>query len=91
MVHVNMLSGRLAKVFKADYPNTRLATRNEFTIKSLFTQTKDRIPPELRNNVIYRIPCENCDASYVGLTTTSLKKRLGHHKSDINKLDKLMN
>ncbi|XP_062714618.1 uncharacterized protein LOC134291187 [Aedes albopictus] len=32
MVHVNMLSGRLAKVFKADYPNTRLATRNEFTI-----------------------------------------------------------
>lgn len=57
----------------------------------MFTQTKDRIPIELRRNVIYRIPCADCSASYVGLTTTTLKKRVGYHKSDINKLDALTN
>ncbi|XP_062541027.1 uncharacterized protein LOC134209061 [Armigeres subalbatus] len=91
MVFVNNLTNRLAKMFRTDFPNIVIATRNEYTIKSLFTQTKDHIPTELRNNVIYKIPCGDCDASYVGLTTTNLKKRVGHHKSDINKLDKLMN
>lgn len=91
MVYVNNLTPRLAKLLKTDFPDIVLATRNEYTIKGLFTQTKDRIPAEQRSNVIYKIPCGNCAASYVGLTTTSLKKRVAHHKSDINKLDKLVN
>lgn len=91
MVFVPNLANRLAKTFKTDFPNMTTAMRNEFSIRSLFTQTKDKIPKEQRNNVIYKIPCGDCNASYVGLTTTSLKKRVGHHKSDINKLDRLMN
>ncbi|XP_062704429.1 uncharacterized protein LOC134286773 [Aedes albopictus] len=91
MVFVPNLTNRLTKTFKTDFPNIMTAMRNEHTIKSLFTQTKDPIPKDQRNNVIYKIPCGDCDASYVGLTTTTLKKRIGHHRSDMTKLDRLMN
>lgn len=40
--------------------------------------------------VIYCIPCQQCDAKYVGLTTNKLLVRLYGHKSDINKLEKIM-
>lgn len=40
---------------------------------------------------IYRIPCHDCDASYVGLTTTLLKQRLSSHRTTMNQLERLRN
>lgn len=90
MVHVENLTSRLKKLLKTDYPDITLATRNERTVGSFFTNTKDIVPPIMKTNVIYRVPCNSCDASYVGLTTTTLKKRLSNHQSDVNKLNHLL-
>jgi hypothetical protein len=41
-------------------------------------------------NIIYTIPCgyQNCDKQYVGMSPTSLQKRLEGHQSDINNINK---
>lgn len=36
-------------------------------------------------DVVYKIDCLNCEASYVGQTKRQLKTRIHEHKSDINK------
>ena len=40
---------------------------------------KDQIPPEKRKGVVYRIPCEDCDAVYIGETLRTLPTRLQEH------------
>ena len=46
---------------------------------------KDRIPINCKTNVVYKINCSDCDASYVGQTSRMLKTRLSEHRSQINR------
>lgn len=91
LLWVDKLTCRLKKSLKVDFPNVALATRNENTINKMFTKTKDPIPPNMRTNVIYKVPCGNCEKCYVGYTTQYLKARISKHQSDVNKLDELLN
>jgi len=47
---------------------------------------KDKDPLLSKNNVVYKIFCKDCEASYVGQTKRQLKTRLKEHKNNI-KLD----
>lgn len=51
---------------------------------------KGRTDKYQRNNVIYGIGCQQCDAKYVGMTTNKLQTRIYGHKSDVNLLDKII-
>ncbi|KYN30706.1 hypothetical protein ALC56_15005 [Trachymyrmex septentrionalis] len=44
---------------------------------------KDICPHTSRNNVVYKISCNNCDASYVGQTSRKLKTRIAEHRNHI--------
>jgi len=44
---------------------------------------KDRNKFELNNNVVYKISCNNCNASYVGQTKRQLKTRINEHIKNI--------
>ncbi|KYQ47791.1 hypothetical protein ALC60_13177, partial [Trachymyrmex zeteki] len=44
---------------------------------------KDPLPRNNRSNVVYKISCKNCDASYVGQTCRQLKTRITEHKNHI--------
>ncbi|EFN67921.1 hypothetical protein EAG_14045, partial [Camponotus floridanus] len=46
---------------------------------------KDPLPTENRSNVIYKICCKNCAASYVEQTNRQLTTTIKVHKSNINK------
>ena len=50
---------------------------------------KDRTTVDSSNNVVYKICCKDCDASYVGQTKRQLKTRLNEHvKNSISNTSK---
>jgi len=46
---------------------------------------KDMLSTTTRSNVVYKIECSNCDASYVGQTKRLLKDRLCEHRNHIKR------
>ena len=51
------------------------------TLRSLLTHTNTPTPAKPQKNVIYKIPCSDCDAYYIGQTCRSLLKRIKEHKA----------
>ena len=60
--------------------NIRVALKPVLTLRRLLTAPKDPIPTLDRPNVVYRIPCKECGAAYVGMTARPLKKRIQEHR-----------
>lgn len=83
------LTENIRKQLNEDYPTIKLATRNIKTTRTMFTQTKDITHKEDQKNLIYSIPCNNCNQHYIGMTTNKLKTRISGHKSNINTLEHL--
>lgn len=81
LTNISGLTSKLADILRND--NIRIAYKNNFTLKKLFSKTKDKIPAENQRNVVYQIPCSSCDQVYVGQTCQQLKKRITQHRSDI--------
>ena len=46
---------------------------------------KNVLPQSSQSNVVYKIDCKNCDASYIGQTSRYLKTRISEHKNHINR------
>jgi len=46
---------------------------------------KDMLSTTTRSNVVYKIECSNCDASYVGQTKRLLKDRICEHRNHIKR------
>ncbi|XP_044745172.1 uncharacterized protein LOC123307035 [Coccinella septempunctata] len=61
-----------------------LATRNVKQLRSFFTKHKDHTSLLQCNGVVYKIPCQNCEAVFIGQTSTFLRQRLSSHRSDNN-------
>jgi len=68
-----------------NYINKRLAYTVSNKLKSFIRLYKDPLPRTHHCNVIYKISCLDCDASYVGQTKRKLITRIKEHRSDINK------
>ena len=63
--------------------NCKLAFTIPNTLRSFIRRGKNDLEHVQKQNVVYRISCEDCDASYVGQTKRQLKTRLHEHVSDI--------
>ena len=65
----------------------RLAFKPSRTIRNSLACIKNRIPPEKRKGVVYKIPCQDCDQVYVGEMGRTLKRRIAEHKFAVRKKD----
>lgn len=88
--YVPALSQRIVKILSKDYPNISITTKQHRTVNDLHTKVKHPVKKEEISNVIYQIPCNDCDGSYIGMTKNNLNKRLAGHKSNVNKLERLL-
>eukprot|EP00061_Rhincodon_typus_P000809 g12811.t1 len=46
----------------------RVAHKSTSTLRQLLTRTKDPLPAMDKTNVIYKIPCRDCEKHYIGQT-----------------------
>lgn len=65
--------------------NIRLSFFSLNKLKKFIRAHKDNIPKKCKNNVVYKLNCSDCDASYVGQTSRMLKTRISEHRSQINR------
>lgn len=84
------LSNMVDRAFKLEYKNIRMAKYNMKTTNMLFSNVKDPIPLENQSNVVYHIPCTNCEACYIGITTNRLRTRISGHQTHYNTMQRLL-
>ena len=80
--YIRGLSDKLGLHITKMNPAVKLAFYNTKTTSSLYTKLKQLTPIDLSSNLIYKIPCLNCDRCYVGQTKQYLKKRIYQHQYD---------
>ena len=63
--------------------NMRISYQSLNKLSRFIKVHKDPLPDSSRRNVVYKINCESCDASYVGQTGRQLHTRISEHKNQI--------
>ena len=63
--------------------NLRLSYRSLNKLNGLIKTHKDTLPNLNKKNVVYKINCSDCDASYVGQTGRQLHTRISEHRNQI--------
>ena len=64
--------------------NVKLAFFSLNKLSRVIKVQKDVLPNNLKKNVVYKIPCKDCDASYVGQTGRKLETRMTEHCNHVN-------
>lgn len=83
--YIKELSPRIINVFKHEN-GIKIAQKNLKHIGQLYTKLKDKDNPLKRSNVVYSIPCQNCQQKYIGQTSRTLNSRITLHRSDCRTL-----
>ncbi|KYQ59927.1 hypothetical protein ALC60_01023 [Trachymyrmex zeteki] len=84
--YVSSVSERFAPI--ANRCHCKLAFSIPNSLNKFIKKGKDQLDPLCNQNVVYKISCDDCEASYVGQTKRQLKTRLHEHVSNINKKSK---
>lgn len=77
------VTGRLAKAIKHDHDDFDFGYYSYKPLQKFFTNVKDKTDLLSKSNLIYSIPCMDCNLMYIGQTSTWLRTRLTLHKSDL--------
>lgn len=88
--YIPQLTATLISILRKDFPQVKIARRTIRTTAQLVTSTKDPIDAKLQHNVVYSIPCNDCEKVYIGMTTQHLRGRLYGHQSNVNQYNRLI-
>ncbi|KYQ52890.1 hypothetical protein ALC60_07968, partial [Trachymyrmex zeteki] len=73
------------KRFLKHVPCVKMAYRGINKLNKFIKAQKDRLLQSSQSNLVYRIDCKDCDAPYVGQTSSCLKTRINEHRNHINR------
>ncbi|XP_071638462.1 uncharacterized protein [Temnothorax longispinosus] len=76
-------SAKFKDIFRGS--DTHLAYYSVNKLNKFIKVQKNALPFYQNSNVVYKIFCRDCDASYVGQTCRQLKTRISEHRSHINR------
>lgn len=79
--YIKEINNKIIKLFRFD-PKIKITQKHVKTINSIFSKLKDKDEPLKMSEVVYSIPCTQCDKVYIGQTSRVLKDRITNHKSD---------
>jgi len=65
--------------------DTRISYYSLNKLGSIIKRHKDILPNTSKMNVVYKLNCVDCNASYVGQTCRLLKTRIAEHRNHINR------
>jgi hypothetical protein len=65
----------------------RVAHKPISTLRQILTKVKDRDNPNDRVGAVYKIECNDCEATYIGETGRSFNTRQGEHQKAVQKQD----
>ena len=65
----------------------RAVFKSSGTLRQTLTRVKTARPEMKKKEVIYEVPCMDCEKSYIGETGRSLQKRLTEHKGAVRRGD----
>lgn len=86
LTYVRDLTEGLCNIFRKNVPGIRIAVKVGDTLrKTLFSSVKDKLPMLQQSGVVYKVPCSECPAVYIGQTKNKLHTRLMTHKNDVTK------
>ena len=63
--------------------NIKCSFHSSTTLRRFLSKPKDGVPIEQQNNVVYKIPCSDCPAVYIGDTKRSFGTRAKEHFSAV--------
>ena len=67
--------------------NIKCSFYSNDTLRRYLSKPKDMIPVEQQNNIVYKIPCRDCDATYIGESKRSFKQRSSEHMRAVRNRD----
>ena len=84
-----VFASRIKKFYRQLLPNLRIqfAFKKHMSLKSIFLPKLKGIDENRKNrNLIYSIPCKDCDTVYIGETGRMKEIRINEHKSKVKTL-----
>ncbi|XP_055527697.1 uncharacterized protein LOC129720269 [Wyeomyia smithii] len=78
------------KTLIPDYSHITISSRQHNKISRMHTIVKDPIRKEDHSQIIYKIPCNDCNNCYIGMTQNKLCMRISGHKSNVNKMQQIL-
>lgn len=82
--YINSISGKFKNFFRNN-PAIKMAYTGLSKLAKFIKVLKDPLQKISRTNVVYKINCNNCEASYVGQTGRVLQTRINEHKNHIRR------
>ncbi|BES99018.1 Hypothetical protein NTJ_11834 [Nesidiocoris tenuis] len=74
------ISPKLKVLLERECPEIRAVFSYKNKIGQLHTKLKAKDPIGLQSNVVYCVPCHDCQAVYIGQTMQYVKVRMGKHR-----------
>ncbi|XP_072039523.1 uncharacterized protein [Amphiura filiformis] len=81
--YVENVSERVARTLKSY--NISAAMKPHCTLRNMLVHPKDKRDPLNTTEVVYSIPCKNCNETYVSETGRKFGKRLEEHRAEADK------